>query len=92
LLNSEYGIDILYNNIIKLDADFSELKLKEKKFLRGKSYKNLILFMNNADIIAIVLSNAIPFCKKFEKVENQNTATLVEKIGKDILNIFYRSN
>ena len=50
-----------------------------------------MLFSNNWDIISIVLSSVIPYCIKYDSVNNFNVVTLVGKIGKEISNIFYKN-
>jgi len=90
LFRSEYGIKMIYNNIIKLDRDIQDLK-DDKRGLKGKSYKLLLILMSNADVISIVLSNVIPFCIKYESVLNQNIISLFEKVGKEIEKVFYRN-
>jgi hypothetical protein len=89
LFRSEYGIKFIYNNIIKLDRDIQDLK-DDKRSLKGKKYKNLLILMSNPDIISIVLSNVIPFCIKYENILDQNVVGLFEKIGKEIEKMFYR--
>jgi hypothetical protein len=90
LFRSEYGIKMIYGNIEKLDRDLQDLK-KDKRSLKGKNYKNLLMLMSNPDIVSIVLCNIIPFCIKFDSVLNQNVIGLFEKVGKEIEKVFYRN-
>jgi hypothetical protein len=90
LFRSEYGIKMIYGNIVKLDRDIQDLK-EDKRALRGKNYKNLLKLMSNPDIISIVLSNVIPFCIKFYSLLDQNIISLFEKVGKEIEKVFYRN-
>jgi hypothetical protein len=90
LFRSEYGIKMIYNNIIKLDRDLQDLK-DDNRALKGKKYKLLLKLMSNPDIVSIVLSNVIPFCIKFDSILNQNVISLFEKVGKEIESVFYRN-
>jgi DNA-dependent RNA polymerase len=74
-----------------LDKDISDLKNNHAKYLKGKSYKKLILSMNNSDIIAIVLTKVIPICIKYDTYFKQNITTLFEKIGKKVYNVYYNN-
>jgi len=80
---------MLFNNIIKLDRDINDLKKNNKKYLKDKKYRKLILALSNDEIISIVLSNVIPHCIKYENIVKQNLVSLYEKIGKDTVKIFY---
>jgi hypothetical protein len=89
LFKSKYGINIIINNILKLDQDLLSWK-EDKRNFKGKKYKNLILSLDNEDIIYIVLSNVLPFCLKYDNIFNQNFQSLVEKIGKEVENNYYK--
>jgi hypothetical protein len=89
LFRSEYGIKMIYNNIIKLDRDLQDLK-DDNRALKGKKYKLLLKLMSNPDIVSIVLSIVIPFCIKFDNILDQNIVGLFEKVGKEIEKVFYR--
>ena len=91
LFSSSYGLNILISNILKLDRDLNDFKFIDKRYLKSKNYKNLLLFSNNWDIISIVLSSVIPYCIKYDSVNNFNVVTLVGKIGKEISNNFYKN-
>jgi hypothetical protein len=88
LFSSGYGLSLLKDTIITLKKDIEDLK-ENKIYLHNKKYKHLILLLDNADIIAIVLKNVIPFCIKYESINKQNVVNLVEKIGKEIQNQTY---
>jgi hypothetical protein len=90
LYTSKYGINILQDNMIKLDRDISDFKIEGNKMLKNKKYKNLLLSISNGDIISILLCYVIPYCIKFDNINNQNIVSLVEKIGKEIEKIYYK--
>ena len=89
LFGSEYGLNIIIKNLIKLDQDLNDYKFLDKRFLKGKKYKNLLLFSKNHDIISIVISNVLPTCIKYDNINNINVVSLVGKIGNEISKTFF---
>lgn len=81
LFRNAIGINILISSISKLDKVLNTIK-EDKRYLKNKSYRNHIMISENGIIISIVLSNIIPHMMKYKS--NQNTATLFERIGKDL--------
>jgi len=91
LFKSKYGLSLLYTNLISLEKDIKELKINSNKYLKGKSYKKLLLSISSLDIISIVLSNVIPFCVKYDTFLKQNITSLYQKIGKEIYKVYYNT-
>ena len=81
LFSNSIGIDILMNSISKLDKVLNTIKT-DKRYLKNKNYRNHILLSENGLIISIVLSNVIPHIMKYKA--SQNTATLFNRIGKEL--------
>lgn len=81
LFKNSTGIKILLNSTSKLDKVFNTIKAN-KRLLKNKKYCNYIILSDNGVLISIVLCNIIPHLMKNNL--NQNTATLFQKIGKDI--------
>jgi hypothetical protein len=44
--------------------------------------------MHNYDIITTVICLSVPFCLKYDNVEDQNIINLLEKIGDDLIKTF----
>ena len=79
------------DSYLLLPSSLRDLSRSFNTELKGKKYNKLLLNIDNSDIISIVLSNVIPYCFKFDNLNNQNIVSLVEKIGKDIIKNFYKN-
>jgi len=82
-------MNIIFSNLKNLERDIYDLKFGDNRLLKFKKYRKLLLAVNISDIISIVISNVVPHCIKYANLNKQNIASLYEKIGKDIIKIFY---
>jgi hypothetical protein len=81
LFSNSIGINILTESMSILDKVLNTIKT-DKRYLKNKAYRNHIMLSENGIIVSIVLSNTIPHLMKYKS--NQNTATLFNRIGKEL--------